>query len=276
MQRLAVNEGASARPARGARMMAACVAAFASLPLPALAGSGFLLRSQSASTLGTAQAGMAAEAEDVSTIVFNPALLALAPRVEAIVGVTPIFSRGHFEPSSATTALGTPIGGGNGGDSSKTGYPLNVHVARPLSAQWSAGFSFTSFHGLGFDWDDGWVGRYHADESELLTVDLVPSLAWRPRPDLSLGLAVDVRYARAKTTAAIDFGTAASLGSAGAVGRPAGNDGSLHTHLDDWGVGAIVGVAYTPADGTRLGASYRTQIHMTLTGSAKYDQGGPA
>src|SRR5690349_13109956 len=38
--------------------------------LPALAGSGFELRSQSASTLGSAQAGMTCGVADVSTIVF--------------------------------------------------------------------------------------------------------------------------------------------------------------------------------------------------------------
>jgi long-chain fatty acid transport protein len=255
--------------------LAIAIVALACAPQATLAGSGFLLRSQSATTLGTAQAGMAAEAEDVSTIVFNPALLALAQRAEAVVGVTPIFSRGHFDPESATTILGTPIGGGNGGNSAKTGYPLNVHLARPLNAQWTAGFSLTSFHGLGFDWDDGWVGRYHAGESELLTLDLVPSLAWRPLPALALGAGIDVRYARAKTTTAVDFGTAAAAATGSPFVVPAGNDGSLHTRLDDWGVGAIVGAMYEPADGTRLGASYRSQIHVTLTGSATYDLGGP-
>lgn len=267
------------RPAPGAPILPLIVLAGlgACLAVPAAhAGSGFLLRSQSATTLGTAQAGMSTSTDDVSAMVFNPALIAYATRPEITGGFTPIFSAGHFDPAIATTVLGSPIGGNSGGEPALDGYPVNLYGAWPLGQGFTAGMALTSLYGLGFEWDDGWVGRYHAGKSELITIDLVPTLAYAAGP-VSFGVGVDVRYARVKTTTAIDFGTLAFAASGGALGVPAGNDGSLATDLDDWAVGVIVGASFdlgAPGD-TRIGVSYRSQVRSTLAGHADFDTGGP-
>jgi long-chain fatty acid transport protein len=239
------------------------------------AGSGFLLRSQSTTTLGTAQAGMSTNTEDASGMVFNPALLGNLKGREIDVGGTPIFPRGHFEPTSASTVLGTPISGNDGGAPSNVGYPFNVYFATPLPNAFSAGIALTSLYGLGFEYDSGWVGRYHAGKSELLSLDIVPAVAYKSGP-FSLGIGLDVKYARVKTTTAIDFGTVAFAASGGALGVPSGNDGALSTKLDGWRVGAIVGVTYEPAESgdTRLGISYRSKVKSVLTGDATFDTGG--
>jgi len=243
----------------------------------ARAGSGFLLRSQSATTLGTAQAGMSTNSEDASGMVFNPALLGDLKARQFSVGGTPIFLRGHFEPTSASTVLGTPISGNDGGSPSDAGYPFNLYIATPLSNGFSAGIALTSLYGLGFEYDSGWVGRYHAGKSELLSLDLVPAVAYKSGA-FSLGIGLDVKYARAKTTTAIDFGTVAFAASGGALGVPAGNDGALSTNLDGWRVGAIVGMTYQPSESgdTRLGISYRSKVKSVLTGDATFDTGGAA
>jgi len=239
-----------------------------------IAGSGFLLRSQSATTLGTAQAGMSTNTEDMTAMVFNPALLGYATRIEADAGLTPIFSNGHFDPNYAATFLGTPILGNSGGEPSLSGYPVNLYVAAPLGNGFTTGFALTSMYGLGFEWESGWIGRYHAIKSELATFDLVPSLGYRTG-SWSFGAGVNVRYARAKTTTAIDFGTIAFAATGGAIGTPAGNDGSLSTKLDNWGVGATVGVAYNVGEETRLGVSVRSRLKVNLGGDANFDTGGP-
>jgi long-chain fatty acid transport protein len=243
----------------------------------ALAGSGFLLRSQSATTLGTAQAGMSTTIEDPSAMVFNPALTAYFTRPQIGLAVTPIFSSGRFEPSSATTILGTPIGGNDGGTPAKTGYPGSFFFATPLRDNVSVGFTAASLFGLGFRYDNGWVGRYHAGESDLLTYDLMPSIAYRsPSRKIAVGAGVNVRYARAKTTTAVDFGTADVLGTGGLFGgAPAANDGSLHTKQDAWDVGYTVGAVFEPTTLTRVGVSYRSKIDMNLKGRATFASGGP-
>ncbi len=240
------------------------------------AGSGFLLRSQSATTLGTAQAGMSTSCEDISAIVFNPALLGYVTTTELDAGFTPIFPRGHFEPAMASTVLGTPITGNDGGKPSNSGYPFNAYLATPLSNGVVAGVALTSFYGLGFEYDAGWVGRYHAGKSEILSFDIVPALAYKSGP-LSLGIGIDVKYARVKTATGIDFGTAAFGASAGALGMPSANDGTLRTKLDGWHVGAIVGATFEPGEPgqTRIGISYRSKVKEVLTGDATFDTGGP-
>ena len=82
-------------------------------------------------------------------MVFNPALLAYARRTELDVVVTPIYSTGHFDSSGATTILGTPIAGGDGGSPAESGWPINAFIATPLSDAVSAGLAMTSLYGLG-------------------------------------------------------------------------------------------------------------------------------
>jgi long-chain fatty acid transport protein len=89
--------------------------------LPARAGS-FIINEQSVSGLGTAYAGGAAQAEDASTIFFNPAGIALLPQGEFQAGLHYIMPSGTFSNNgSIISAPGTPfngakITGGNGGD----------------------------------------------------------------------------------------------------------------------------------------------------------------
>jgi long-chain fatty acid transport protein len=68
----------------------------------ARAGS-FIINEQSVSGLGTAYAGGAAQAEDASTIFFNPAGIALLPQGEFQAGLHYIISMSHTRTSSFRT-----------------------------------------------------------------------------------------------------------------------------------------------------------------------------
>src|SRR6266403_5369965 len=68
----------------------------------AWAGS-FALNEQSVSGLGTAYAGGAAQANDASTIFFNPAGIALLPQGEFQAGLHYIISMSHTRTSSFRT-----------------------------------------------------------------------------------------------------------------------------------------------------------------------------
>src|SRR5260221_1809965 len=84
-------------------------------------GGSFVINEQSVSGLGTAYAGGAAQAEDASTIFFNPAGIALLPQGEFQAGLHYIMPSGTFSNNgSIISAPGTPfngakITGGNGG-----------------------------------------------------------------------------------------------------------------------------------------------------------------
>src|SRR5258708_4733721 len=107
----------------------------------ARAGS-FLLNEQSVSGLGTAYAGGAAQAEDASTIFFNPAGIALLQQGEFQAGLHYVMPSGTFSnEGSSISAPGTPfngarITGGNGGAGGRGHlishpFPFQPVVCRP-------------------------------------------------------------------------------------------------------------------------------------------------
>ena len=242
----------------------------------ATAGSGFELRSQSATLLGSAQAGMTAGAADVTAMIFNPAALAYGAGTEAALGVTGLFTSVKFATSSATTILGTAIPGNNGGNAGTSVAIPNLYLATDLADNVRVGVAVAPRFGLGSYWSGGWVGRYYALDSELRTIDIVPSLSWRVSPAWSLGIGVDVEYAKIKTKSAIDFGTIDQVLTGGAFGGiPAGNDGSTSSNADSWGVGFALGALYEPRPGTRLGFDFHSKIRQRFSGNATFDLGGP-
>lgn len=242
----------------------------------AYAGSSFELRTQSATTLGSAQAGMTAEAADLTTMIFNPAALAYGTGTEGAVGATVFRNSVQFASTAATTVLGTPIPGNYGGNAGTTAGIPNVYVATELAKGVRFGLAISPRFGLGSYWSSGWVGRYYALDSELTTIDLMPTISFRADKTLSFGIGVDVQYAKIKTSSAIDFGTVDVLFTGGAFGgMPAGSDGLISSKADSWGIGWVVGMLYEPRPGTRIGFNYHSEIRQRLKGDASFDTGGP-
>ena len=240
------------------------------------AGSGFAVRSQSTSTLGTAQSGMSTGAGDIATMVYNPATLAAESGNSASFGATGIVTRGRFEDPKGQNVLGGPISGGSGGNN-WAGAPLpNVHLGFDVGQGLRAGFSLTSHYGLGTFYDDGWVGRYHALDSQLISVAAQPTVAWQATPWLALGAGVLLQYTQTTTTAALDFATIDVLSTGGAFGGiPGADDGRIKSSMSDFAPGFSVGALVEPRPGTRIGVGYRSAMTHDLDGDATFDLGGP-
>lgn len=255
------------------------------LPLAARAGS-FQLSEQSVSGLGVAFAGGAASAEDASTLFFNPAGLTLLDKSELQLGLHAIMPSDEFTNQGTRYNLpgtpfnGLPVVGGNGGNAGINHIVGNLYLSHPLVRNSSYGDItvgvgvFTPF-GLETDYQPDFVGRYAALRTKLTTIDIQPTLAWR-HGRFSLGAGVDIQYASARLTQAIDFGLAAQapLGqfyaalpailaargippaaipgiiaatraaytSAGFV--PGGLDGVTEITGDDWAVGFTLGALF--------------------------------
>jgi long-chain fatty acid transport protein len=124
--------------------------------------------------------------------------------------------------------------------------------------------------GLATDYDDDWVGRYHARRSELRTFNFNPAVAYRVNDWLALGAGVQAQYIDVELTNAIDFGTIGFVQTGGALGTPARNDGAVKMEGDDWGFGFNLGVLIEPWRGTRFGAAYRSSISHDIEGSADF------
>jgi long-chain fatty acid transport protein len=245
------------------------------IPPAAQAGSGIQIRTQSAATLGSAQAGMTAGADDVSEMIFNPAGLALGSGTELAVGATAVGTTVTAGAPQANTVLGTPIAGNNGGNAGVLGILPNLYGATPINENIRLGLGVTSYYGLGSTWDANWVGRYQERSATLIAVDVVPAVAFKPVPSLAVGIGPVFQYVQVKTTSALDFGTTDQLLFGGAFGGvPGGSDGALRTMSSSWAVGFLAGATYEPIEGTRVGVSYRSQLRHSLRGDGTFDPGG--
>ncbi len=143
------------------------------------------------------------------------------------------------------------------------------------------GLGASTPYGLKTSWTPGWVGRYHAIDSELITVNVNPSLALKLTRWLSLGGGADIDYARARLTNALDLGTICQLNAprfglppkaciSVAGLRPQRIDGFNVFRGDDWNASYNVGVLLSPLDTTRIGLAYRAYTHHRLGGSASF------
>ncbi len=241
----------------------------------AAGASGFALREWSASAQGSAYAGATAGADDITFMAFNPAGLTRHQGSQAALGAAYIAGQSKFSLDAATTVLTGPITGGNGGDD---GLPNSIAPSAYLSHQFSprlfGGVSLTVPIGLITEYDRGWVGRYHALDSEITAIDLNPVLAYKVTPKLSIGGGVRITYAEGRMSNAVDFGTidVATLGNAFG-GTPTMDDGFVEVEGDDFGFGFNFGMLYQVTPSTRIGAAYRSKVATDLEGDARFSNG---
>lgn len=227
----------------------------AGLALAGLSGltqaAGFALVEQNASGLGNAYAGAAAVAEDASTIFFNPAGMTRLPDRQIVVV-------GHLiKPQAEFSGTVSPaIGGGQGGDAGSWSFVPNAYFAYRLTPKVHLGVGLNSPFGLKTEYDPGWIGRYQAIKSELKTVNINPSVAYKVSDTVSVGVGVSVQRIEATLTNLTGVGLAKVEG-------------------DDYGWGFNLGALWQVAQNTRLGVSYRSAIDYKLDGRASFS-GMPA
>lgn len=210
---------------------------------------GYALIEQNASGLGNAYAGQAASAQDASTIFFNPAGMTMLPDRQVALA-------GHLiKPQAEFSGGVTPnIGGGNGGDAGGLAFVPNAYFAFRLTPDVHLGIGAFAPFGLKTDYDSTWVGRVHAIESELKTINVNPSIAWKLNDALSLGAGVSIQYIEATLTNATGAGLPPVIGA---------------VKGDDYGWGFNLGLLWKASERTRFGLAYRSKIDHTLEGDLK-------
>jgi long-chain fatty acid transport protein len=234
-------------------------------------GAGFAIIEQSAASAGYAYAGAAAAAQDASTIFFNPAGMALQSGHQLQVGAHYIIPKAEFKNQGSTTVLGTPLTGGDGGDGGDPALVPNLFYRHDFNDKWKAGIGITAPFGLVTEYDNGWVGRYHALKSELATININPSVAYRINDQWSVGAGVSFEYADAELSNAVDWGTILVGGGFAPPTASQNLDGTATVEGDDWGIGANVGLMFQPLDTTRFGLHYRSSVDHTLEGNATFN-----
>ncbi|MCU7835082.1 MAG: outer membrane protein transport protein [gamma proteobacterium symbiont of Taylorina sp.] len=229
--------------------------------------SGFALIDNSASGSGQAFAGAAAVAEDPSTIYFNPAGMMYIEGTQVTAGMNFIKSDAEFNNKGSTdlTALG-PLStsqGGDGGNAGDTFFVPNFYYVSDFGGKYKIGLGVNAPFGLGTEYKSDWMGRYASTSSEVKSLNINPSIAFRANDKLSIGLGMNIQYMEAILESRI-YQVAVGF-----------SDGKAKITGDSWAFGFNGGLIYEITPATRLGVHYRSDISHTLDGEAKFKNLSP-
>jgi len=251
-----------------AHLIKACgITGLLSLTAGSALASSFALIEQSVSGMGTAYAIGSAGIGDASTVFFNPAGMSRLPGTNLSGGLQLVYSQVDVDAEARYQDFLPPgVGGEDIDGKEKTDTDLlagvpSGYISHQYSNRLWFGFGVNAPFGLETEYDDDWVGRYHAIKSELLTYNFNPSLAFKLSDRATLGFGVSAMYADGELTNALDVGLS--------VGSPGTLDHRVKMTADDWGFGFNTGLLLEPTDKTRIGLHYRSKIDLKLEGDAK-------
>ncbi|MGB2833205.1 MAG: outer membrane protein transport protein [Methylotenera sp.] len=213
---------------------------------------GFALIEQSASGMGNAYAGAAATAEDASTIFFNPAGMTYIEGTQLVGALHLIKPNAEFNNNGSIKALFRPQGG-EGGDAGDLAFVPNFYYKRDLTDTIKFGLGVNAPFGLKTEYDKDWIGRFQAIKSEVKSVNINPSIAFKVNDQLSLGAGISAMWFQAELTRAVNLGAA---------------ERSVKIKGDDWGFGVNLGAIYQATTDTRFGLAYRSKVRQDLEGKS--------
>lgn len=264
------------------------LAAILAAAVPGTAGAAsFYIIESSPSRLGNAFAGTASAADDASTVYFNGAGMTRLDGPTIQLGGHYVMPEAEFDNQGSTTAAGTSLSGPDGKTDESALVP-NLYYATPLNDTVSFGLGINAPFGLSSSYDEDWVGRYHATDSSLETININPSIAFQATDKLSLGFGINYQSIDATLESEVDsfaacFGAATSSGlsqmaanttCAGAHGGPGvrANDSSTKITGDDRSFGLDLSLLYEFDPDTRVGLSWRQGVDYTLEGEVSFDE----
>jgi long-chain fatty acid transport protein len=260
-----------------------CGAVVVSGPLQA---AGFAVIEQSVKGLGTAFASGAAGGEDASTVFFNPAVMTKLSGDQLLGGSHVIIPNVDFRNKGSQTnpALGgAPLRGIEPNNGGEVGFVPNFYYMHSFSDNLKYGVGINTPFALGTTYNLGWVGRYHADRSELMTINFNPSVAYRINPMLSVGAGFNLQYLDVTLTNALDAsaiclgatrlgripGGACQQAGLATPGNP-GTDGFSKLIGNSVGFGYNLGLLFEPLPTTRIGLQYRSDVDQEAEGDATF------
>ncbi|MBL8470216.1 MAG: outer membrane protein transport protein [Rhodocyclaceae bacterium] len=232
---------------------------------------GFALLEQNASGIGNAFAGTAASAEDASTIFSNPAGMAFLPAgkmhfagsIDLVRPSATFHNAGNSSPATLGLAPPGPFPyGGNGGDIGSWNIVPAVYFAMPINDKISVGVGVGAPFGLKTEYDKDWVGRFQATRSEIKTINVNPSISFRPNERMAFGFGIN--YQRLE----------ADLRNQVVTGAPAEAAGKIEGDDNAWGYN--LGAIFQLSQNMRLGLAYRSAVKYDLKGNFKLDAFGGA
>ena len=209
--------------------------------------SGFQINEHGSKAMGMGGA-FAALANDPSAIYFNPAGITQLYGTHLLFGSTLILPSSTFRgPLPELTEYELE---------SHVFTPLHLYATHQINDQLFLGFGVGNNYGLGTKWEDDWVGRFMAVETEIRTFFFNLVASYAIIPELSVG-----------------FGYVFSYGDV-LIGRklnlsPFNAEPYLELEGTGTGSGFTAGLMAHPTPAISIGVSYRSQVTIDFEGDAK-------
>lgn len=232
--------------------------------------SGFAVSYQSVSAMGTAYAGSGVLSENASNQWFNPATLARLESTEISVPIHQVWVDTTFKPDDDGSFLGVIPQSGNGAGDFDDVDPFvgSVFLAVPVNDSMTFGLSVVAPFGTKIEYEEGWgnayvtppppgglgsvtAGDFYALESDLQTVNINPSLAFKVTEKLNLGVGLNYQ------TLDADISNAAT--------RLEGDDDAFGWNL---------GLTFEADENNQFGVAYRSKMDYEVEGDITFSQAG--
>ena len=213
----------------------------------ALAG-GFAVREQSAEGQGSSFSGMAAGTHGLSAMFWNPATISQHN------------GQGYISENNVSIILpqseASVAGAGALSDSGNIGVlgivPASYSVYG-LTDEITLGMAITAPYGLATN-SDLWVGSPHGNKSEIFSINVTPTVAWKPIDGFTFALGVQGEYFR---------GVFSSQ-------SPISGADFLKVKADDIAFGFVGGLLLEPTDNLDIGIGFRSSISHKLKGDGEF------
>jgi len=200
---------------------------------------------------GMAMAGaFTALALDGSALFYNPAGLSQLSGTQFMLGTTLISPSATFrgvtpaiDEYKMESALFTPI---------------NFYITHQLNDKWALGFGVNNQYGLGSTWDENWIGRYLAIETEVKTYYFTGGASYKFSDEFSIGI-----------TASYVYGDVAILKKNSL--SPFDGDAKIDLSGNGNSFAYAIGILYKPSESFRVGLDFRSGSDFTFKGDATVD-----
>ncbi|HHQ4892644.1 TPA: outer membrane protein transport protein [Aeromonas veronii] len=222
----------------------------------------FQLNEHSASGLGRAYAGEAAIADNASVLARNPAAMTTFDKMA--VSVSGTYIKPDVDVDGAVYAGANKMAPASESGIAPAAFVPASYFIQPLNDKWAWGIGIFSNYGLSTEYSKTFPAGAGAGDTELMTFNINPNIAYRVNEHFSVGAGINAVYGAAELNR-----YAGLLGPLNppSQGGPLPTDTRLaHLKGDTWGFGWNVGTLYEINENHRFALTYRSQVDMSFDG----------